>query len=437
MDKSESVSSQLFKAERLRQSRIEKAWRAYNGEYRKPLKTKRGEVDPNVTPNFARVLVDKSVAILFGKDVAFDVVEDELHGDSRRHRQAQAFLDTTWRRSKKLSLLQKATMNGSVGGHVFLQVVPAKPYPRIVNLDPLMVTVQTHPNDYEEVVRYRLSWTSSETGALLWWRRDFYSFAGEWFIEESYSANEEGPYTLFSQQAWPYSGSPIVEWQNLPVPNAFYGLPDLSEDILHIIDRLHLNLSNWNKTVIHHAHPTKWGSGFEADDLSTASDGTIVFPSKDAKLNLLEMTSHSMGQDNLFMRLKESLYEVSRLPEVSTGKMQNIGVLSGLALHILYQPVLELTSQKRVLAGPALEQACETLLEMGGFGGRTVSVEWPELLPGDPTLEGIVFEKDKLLGLVSQETLMRKRGYDPTLERARLAREGEKTGPNKTTKGGD
>ena len=42
--------------------------------------------------------------------------------------------------------------------------------------------------------------------------------------------------------------------------------------------------------------------------------------------------------------------------EVSVGKVDNIGALSGVALEILYQPLMELTYVKQMTYGPLLEE---------------------------------------------------------------------------------
>ncbi|MEO8288638.1 MAG: phage portal protein [Chloroflexota bacterium] len=419
---------------------IMRAWDAYYGRYKRSLKVKEGAVDPNIRANYARVLVDKATAMLFGKEISLDVTQDELTGDTATIDAAQAYLDATWKHNRKMALLQKAAMNGCTSGDVFLQLVPYRPYPRIINLDPALVTVETEPMDVDSPTRFIVEWETNEGRERLSWRQTWTNNGNHWLERLEVRSGSHADFTPHMIGLWPHPFPPIIHWQNLPVPNSYYGQPDLGDDVLHLIDRINLTLSNWNKTVLHHAHPKQWGSGFEAEELTTAIDETTVLPNKDAKLGLLEMKGDIQVTDQLLVRLKEALYEIARLPEIATGKMQNIGVLSGLALNILYEPALELTAQRRMLAGPELEELSRRILVLGGFDALSVSCEWPELLPGDPELEGKVLEKDQKLGLVSDETLSRKRGYDPRKEAARKAREnkGETTtgdGPTDPTPG--
>jgi len=111
------------------------------------------------------------------------------------------------------------------------------------------------------------------------------------------------------------------------------------------------------------------------------------------------------------------LHEISQIPEVATGKTEGIGALSGVAMAILYQPLLEKTEDKRGTYGEMLIELNRRLLALGGFGeeNRTV-LHWPELLPSDPLQERQTLMLDQQLG-ASQDTLLTKAGYDPDLER--------------------
>ncbi|MGA7730341.1 MAG: phage portal protein [Chloroflexia bacterium] len=400
------------------------AWEAYHGYYKRTLTVRDKEVDPNIRINLARVIVNKSVTALFGKEITLDVTDDEQTGDTDTLTKAQRYLDATWRHNHKMALLQKVALNGCMSGDLFMQLVPVPTtLPRLVNLDPTMCDVETSPSDFEDVTKYTVYQLGYASDGTTLYSRDTWTRKDTTWDEARETSLDGETWTEVATGVWGYPFPPIVHWQNLPLPNSYFGLPTLTEDILHLIGKLNLTLSNWNKTALMHGHPKQYGIGFEASELQTAPDETIVLPDKDSKLGLLEMRSSGEQMDRLYMRLREALNELARLPEVSTGKVESIGVLSGLALHILYQPALELTSQMRVLAGPALEELCQRILTIGGFPNLGVSIEWPELLPGDPELEGRVLEKDAKLGLASRETLARKRGYDPNKERARMERE--------------
>ena len=57
-----------------------------------------------------------------------------------------------------------------------------------------------------------------------------------------------------------------------------------------------------------------------------------------------------------YARLKEALHEVSRVPEVATGKLESTGALSGVALQLLYGPLVQATEAKRLTYGEMLTE---------------------------------------------------------------------------------
>jgi hypothetical protein len=421
-----------------REAFIARSRNAYNGCYDPSLRTVQGTVDPNVYLNFARVLVDKNVAALYGRDIAFDVVEDEIEGKSKRFTMAQRYLDGVWKANNKLALLQKSGQNGCLCGDVFLQLVPPtnNATTRIVNLDPARVVVELDPMDCERALAYYLRVAQPRAGAN-WLSRRAWRLE-TWGWSDSFEYHDGQGWKRVAQANWTYPFDPIVHWQNLPVANAYYGAGELNDDVIHLIGRINLLMSSWNKSMLNHAHPKQWGKGFEADELRTSPDETTVLPNKDAELNLLEMKGTPAQFDNLLARLRDALHEIARLPEISTGKFDNVGVLSGLAISILYQPLLELTVQRRLMAGPALEETCRRILVLGGYVGLDVSAEWTEPLPADPQMEVAVLQADKDLGVASEETLSKKRGYDYQKETARKNRERteQDNGPNNNAPGG-
>jgi len=175
-------------------------------------------------------------------------------------------------------------------------------------------------------------------------------------------------------------------------------------------------LSNLARIIRFHAHPKTWGRGFLADQLKVAVDETIVLPSPDAELHNLEMESDLSSSIAFYERLREALHEISRIPEVATGKLDRTGQLSGVALAILYQPLLEKTESKRRTYGDMLVELNRRLLALGGYGEENHTViHWPELLPRDMLQERQAALLDEQLG-VSRDTILTRLGYDAELE---------------------
>jgi hypothetical protein len=115
-------------------------------------------------------------------------------------------------------------------------------------------------------------------------------------------------------------------------------------------------------------------------------------------------------------RVDEALHETTRTPAIATGKVEDLGQLSGLAMQILFAPLVEKTNTKRQIYGELLAELNRRLLAIGGHDdGRPVRVQWFEMLPSDPKAERDVALADQQLG-ASKATVLEKLGYDPARE---------------------
>lgn len=247
-------------------------------------------------------------------------------------------------------------------------------------------------------------------------------------VDQVGSVDNLNSWTTTNEQNWPYAWPPIVDCQNLPAPNEFWGISDIEPDILEINSGINFVISNMARIIKYHAHPKTWGKGFSANELKIAVDETLVLPSPDAELHNLEMQTDLTSSNEFYKRLKEALHEVSHTPEVATGKLESAGNLSGLALQILYSPLVEKTETKRLLYGDMLVELNRRLLEIGGFGKDNITeLQWQAVLPEDEKQKRETALVDKQLG-VSDDTLLVQLGYNPDLEREKVIRQTDTLG---------
>jgi hypothetical protein len=392
---------------------IARRWEYYLGKHPRQLRVRQGQPDDNVTVNLCRAIVDKGVSFLFGQDIDFELIEGETT-------EAEEWLNACWAANRKLTLLQKLALSGAIAGHAFVKIVidQAREYPRLVVLDPATVVVSVAPDDHERVLSYRIQFPTidPETGRPVVLRQLIVPEGGRWLIrdEKAYSGER---WLAVSETVWPYEFAPIVDCQNLPNPHDYWGVSDLEDDVLRLNDTINFLLSNLIRIVRYHAHPKTWGRGFRADQLDLSVDETIILPSPEAELRNLEMQSDLSSSIQLYLRLREAFHEIARVPEIATGRVEGVGSLSGIALQILYQPLIEKTETKRRLYGGLLVELNRRLLAIGGFGENLLTaLHWPELIPGDPEAEAKTLMLWQQLG-VSTDTILRRLGLDPELER--------------------
>jgi hypothetical protein len=414
---SQDIQADMDAAERERQEKIERAWEAYHGDLPKPLKVR--FYDDNVTPDFAQVVVDLGVSFLFGKDVPFDVADGDA--PSLAEQPAETWLDACWAANDKAATLIKLGLNGGVCGHTMIKVRPGNPrtapYPRLIVLDPASVAVTWEDDDIDDVWKFVQSWRAINKAGKPVTRRQVTQRADNgraWSIVDEEADADGGKWRTLLTEVWPYPFAPIFHCQNLPNPNTFWGLSDLEAHLVGMQRALNFTLSNLQKTVRLHAHPKPYIAGGNANDVDASPDKITGLP-KDATLGYLQAAAFQEPSLALYERIRSAFHEVAKVPEVATGKVENIGQLSGLALQILYGPLLTKTNTKRALYGPMLARLNSALLALGGFGEQTVLNIWPDPLPQNTMEQRQVALLDHQLG-VSNDTLMTQLGYDAELE---------------------
>jgi hypothetical protein len=158
------------------------------------------------------------------------------------------------------------------------------------------------------------------------------------------------------------------------------------------------------------------------DQINASPSGLINFPDPDQKLNLLEMQSDLASSDKFYMRLLEGLLALSQIPKEVIVNDEGIGHIAGVALQILYSPLVELTEKKQTTYGDMLVDLNGRLLEIGGFERKPVHCDWSEVIPTDPLAAAQTAGLQKGIG-VSKRTLLIRMGFDPDVEAAQSEQE--------------
>ncbi len=262
-----------------RQAAHKSSWKYYEGDHHRHLKADQSRTDDNVTVNMVELLIDKGVSALVGTNetgivqgVQFDIVDQPgepgfIRRAGRAIRRmasgeqpspAQTWLDMVWRANKKNILLHHLTMTGGVTGHVFVKLVPAgimdertgEVVPRMICLDPDIVTVFWDASDMGRVLWYRLQYGSGDDQA----REDIVRSANldgaeYWTIYSYTSSRNSRRWELVGEPVvWEYPWPPIVDWQNLPRPRAYYGRADVSKTNARLNDSLNFTASNMQRS---------------------------------------------------------------------------------------------------------------------------------------------------------------------------------------------
>jgi hypothetical protein len=286
-------------------------------------------------------------------------------------------------------------------------------------------------NDYKRVNLFRSqSNTFDDNGRSFVARQDTIRQAdGRWLIRDLISYSNGAGWHMQKETPWVYNFAPIFHVKNLPAPNQFYGTPDLTLGVLRLNYYLNRIDSLIGRIIRIHAHPKTVAIGIEKDDLEINSEGILFLPDKEMELKNIEMTSDLAAADRFAERLRRKLAEVSHVPEITTGKVENVGVLSGRAMRMQYAPLLDLTFKKQLLYGRMITQIVSALLTIGGKGNlaNQINLIWGDPLPADEKEQAEIAVMKKQIGY-SDDTLITQTGGNPETERSQRTRQATEYG---------
>jgi len=398
----------------------------YRGEHKRMLAVRTGQPDDNVTLNLARVIIDKGVAFLFGKEPAFELTEGTTTP-------AEKYLAEVWRRNDKRAWLTELGITGGIYGHVFVKLLNdgiEQGLPKLEIVLPEYVQVQHKGNDQSAVTGYRIEWTAEgDDGRPAYYRQEIArNEAGRWLVENRIAQAHQlwQPDPNAPDMVWPWDWCPMLDAPNIILPGSFYGQSDLED--LSEQDAINYVASKINRILRYHAHPKTVGKNFAGKNITVAEDEMLILPGQDSDLFNLEMKSDLASSLAFLDKLQSAFMETARIPRLDPMNLQ-LGALSGFAMKILYGALLEKTEVKRCTYGALLVEINRRLVDMAGFGANSyATIHWPDPLPEDETAKNATDKFELDYDLASHETVQTRRGLDPKVESQRMEDEQAKEG---------
>ena len=426
----QSLLDAVAQDEQARAERMARAWRFYHGDHPASLATRSAEQSDNQVVNLSRLVVDAGVDALYGQEPEWATGDDTLDAAvaawTRRRRTG------TGQSAPFLATLRRFALNGAVTGHAWRKWSTGDMRlglpPRLRVLDPANVTAFWDEDDHETVYAYKVAWSTIDTKGRPVERRQMIERATDasWTIRDEQREAGRRWQQIGPTITWPYAWPPISGCQNLPCPNEYWGIADLERDHLDLQEGINYSASNIAKIIRLYAHPRDVGYGFTAGELHAAPGEMILIANERAKIETLPMASDLSSSLDFFATLREAMHATSRTPEVAVGKLQDVGAMSGVALGILWGPLVRKTEAKRLTYGPNVEDAIAEYLVLTGHAADVAQVEvettWPEIVPSDPVAERQAALMDEQLG-ASRRTILAMLGYDPDVEAEQKAEE--------------
>ncbi len=360
--------------------------------------------------NYLRPIVEAGVDFLAGKGFTIRVADPLVTV-------TLPFLDEVWRRNNRIALTYEVCITGSVTGDAFklyTYVEPtefdralrphAKGQIRIARLNSEQVFPEWDALDPTKMVKVRIETyfypavggPSAEVAAGTMMRHTQVITAHQ-IIETLHGEIPTIRQNILGE-------IPLVHIKNIVIPGQPYGLSDLA-DLIGIQKDLDDKTSEISQTINYNGSPTIAMFGAKAKDLDKSSNTFWSGLPENAKIEVIRLGIEDIGAAVKYVEVeKKTLHEISGVPEAALGATMAISNTSGVALSMVYQPLLRKTRAKRAQYEPGFERGNYFILRIGQLtgmiklpfdlcscGGRIVEVETgKEITEWDPDTESYV-----------------------------------------------
>jgi len=390
--------------------------------------------EKRLTFNYAKVFIDKVTSYLMsGAKFAVEPVEDSEEARARAQR-AEAALYQVYQDNNLEQLDFETEIDCAILGDAGYKV--------IWNQETGSVHI-TAP-DIQGIYAW---WVGDDTSGL-WRVASKYSLSAE-VVEDLYQVKAKGKtatlvevWTARELELWiddaqvdrkpnPYGFIPFVIFPNLREPKKFWGISDLLT-VMEPQRELNRAMSQLSRILELSGNPVAVLENVEESEDITVRPGAVWNIPEDAKAYLLDLLQGGgvrlhIDYINLLYRI---LHDVSESPRAAFGGTERD--LSGVALEIELQPLLQKVRRKRLIRTAAYNRRNRLILKLLGkhgeenFDGLRLRVVWTPVLPQD--LAKLVATEQVLVqsGIHSRRRAMDEIGVqDPEMEFNRWLEERE------------
>ena len=372
------LADEEFEVHGPRLNRYSLNWAMYLGHH---WGYRREQGEMQISLNYYRAFLDYIARFTFGNGVHFrsPKITEAIVPDR---------LERVWEiDNNKQSVLLEMAQTGGITGDCFVKVAYEEAYQdaigrvhpgrvRILPLNPAFCFPEFHPHDRQRLLRFKQKyrfWGTSLEGT-----RQVFTYTEiitDDIIEEY--VNDE----LIDSRPNPLGMIPVIHIPNIPVSGSPWGLSD-AHDIITINRSYNEIATDIADIINYHAAPVTIITGAKASNLEKGAKKVWGGLPKDANVFNLEGGGAGIQGALEFMdRLKMSMHELMNIPETALGQSMPVSNTSGVALSILFQPLMNRHSQKVAVYGRGLERINEIVL-------LTLAVKEPESFVYNPDNDG-------------------------------------------------
>ena len=384
---------------------------------------KRGE--KRLTFNYAKVVIDKATSYLMsGINFAVDAVEDSDEARARARR-AESALYQVYEANNLEQLDFETEIDCAILGDACYKVI----------WDQETKRVRVTAPDVQGIYAW---WVGDDTSRI-WRVASKYSLTAD-EVEILYKVRPKGKtanivelWTAQDLELWldnaqvekkpnPYGFIPFIIYPNLREPKKFWGISDLPQ-IMEPQRELNRSISQLSKILELSGNPIAVLENVEESEDIAVKPGAVWNIPEDAKAYLLDLLQG--GGVGLHINYVDLLYrilhDISESPRAAFGGTARD--LSGVALEIELQPLLQKVRRKRLIRSTVYNRRNSLVLKLlekyqnESFGDIRLRVVWNPVLPRD--LTRLVSNEQSLVqsGIHSRRRAMDELGVeDPEME---------------------
>lgn len=318
--------------------------------------------------NFNKPVVNLSAGFMAGKPISWEVEGDE---------QATEAAKAIWNRSGSDGLLLEAAKAASIYGEIVMMATQDEDKKSIIEfISPDICTPLFDGGDYSRLIGLEIAYYTTDDLGQRVLRREMYDLGG---VEVYLGDN--------LQERRNYTEMPCVWLRNQCVKGLPFGISDLA-DVIDLTEEYEHLATKQTEIIDYYAAPTiifKANKG--NSDTITKVTKTVLYVGENGDAHYLEWGGNVPAVELHLDRIRETIAEVSQVPAVAFGKTDaGLTQISGVALQILYGPIISKTNDKRANWTPGMERVMALALQAEGFSGVTmdqVNVLWSDSLPTD------------------------------------------------------
>ncbi len=384
---------------------------------------KRGE--KRLTFNYTKVVIDKATSYLMsGINFAVDAVEDSDEARARA-RKAESTLYQVHEANNLEQLDFETEIDCAILGDACYKVI----------WDQETKSVRVTAPDIQGIY----AWWVGDDASRIWRVASKYSLTAD-EVEILYKVRPKGKtanivelWTAQSFELWldnaqmekkpnPYGFIPFIIYPNLREPKKFWGISDLPQ-IMEPQRELNRAISQLSKILELSGNPIAVLENVEESEDITVKPGAVWNIPEDAKAYLLDLLQGGgVGLHiNYIDLLYRILHDISESPRAAFGGTARD--LSGVALEIELQPLLQKVRRKRLIRTTVYNRRNNLILKLlekyhnESFGDIRLRIVWNPVLPRD--LARLVSNEQSLVqsGIHSRRRAMDELGVeDPEME---------------------